>query len=233
MTFISPVTRRSSPASSDSSLVASRMSASLVGGSARVRLAHLALESAEKVPGVVGTDAGPGALCVTADPEYGVLRGVSVIASADGRYEINLCLNAKLVPLLELGEAVASAVGRRVKREGLGAFLGEVHVEFAQVLTEAEIVAQRERAAQLAAQQALAAQPVAPDVSTVGAHVSSAAEPALSSQPPAPPNQQAVSRSPEPAPAPAETGEPLGSGGTYTFIIVTPPSHAADRERES
>src|SRR5581483_3674753 len=133
------------------------MSASLVGGSARARLAQLALEAAEKVPGVVGTDPGPGALCVTADPEDGVMRGVSVIAQADNRYEVNLCLNAKLVPLLELGEAVASAVGRRVKREGLGALLGEVHVEFAQVLTEAEIVAQRERAEQLAAQQALAA----------------------------------------------------------------------------
>ncbi|HZO79057.1 MAG TPA: hypothetical protein VFB39_13525 [Solirubrobacteraceae bacterium] len=184
------------------------------------------------MPGVVGTDPGPGALCVTADPEDGVMRGVSVIAQADNRYEVNLCLNAKLVPLLELGEAVASAVGRRVKREGLGALLGEVHVEFAQVLTEAEIVAQRERAEQLAAQQALAAQPAAPDVSTLGAHVPSAAEPAPTSKPPVA-LEETVSHPPKPVSTSSETAAPASSGGTYTFIIVTPPSRANEQERGS
>lgn len=212
------------------------MSVSLVGESARVRLAHLALEAAEKVPGVVGTDAGPAGLCVTADPEYGVLRGVSVIAQADGRYEMGLCLNAKLVPLLALGEAVAGAVGKRVEREGLGSLLGEVHVQFAQVLTEAEIVAERVRADEIAAQEALAAQAAAVEASTgegvVAAHVPSVPEPPLSSQRPVSSEQSTASRPPERAPAPAETVQPSSMGGTYTFIIVTPPSHATDLERE-
>ena len=213
------------------------MSASLVGGSARARLAQLALEAAEKVPGVVGTDAGPGALCVTADPEDGVMRGVSVIAQADDRYEVNLCLNAKLVPLPALGETIASAVGRRVEREGLGALLGEVHVEFAQVLTEAEIVAERVRMEEAAFQQRLPTKAAGLDakpIEEVGeVHVPSGAKPTLSSQSPVATEQQAVSRPTAAAPKSTEPAEPSPRGGTYTFIIVTPPSDANERERES
>lgn len=204
--------------------------------SARVRLAHLALGAAEKVPGVVGTDAGPGALCVTADPEHGVLRGVSVIAQADNRYEVNLCLNAKLVPLPALGETVASAVRRRIERKGLGEFLGEVRVEFAQVLTEAEIVAERARTEEIAREQSPAAQvgPLSEKPLTEGAatmHVPSGVNPPASSQPHVSPEPRGPSHPAQSVPASADSVEPC-SVGTYTFIIVTPPSHATERERE-
>ena len=196
------------------------MSVSLVSESARVRLAHLALEAARNVPGVVGTDVGPGGLCVTADPPHGVLHGVSVIAQADRRYEISMCLTAKLVPLLALGEAVANAVRRRIERDGLASLLGEVYVQFAEVLTDAEIVAERLRAAEIASAQALAAQAAAADstpdeeVVVVAARVPPDPKPTLPTEPPPPQEPSSLSEpdqpagaSPRAAPAPAH-GQP-------------------------
>ena len=124
-----------------------------------MRLARLALAATRKLPAVLSADDGPSGLYVTADPPHGVLRGVSVIAQADGRYEVDLCLNAKLVPLPQLGEAVATAVRSRVERDGLGLLLGEVHVEFADVLTDAEVAARQVRATEHAAEQAPAVEP--------------------------------------------------------------------------
>jgi hypothetical protein len=154
MTSISLATRGPSSllALSDSSSVALPMLTTPVGDSARMRLARLALAAAQKLPAVVGVDAGPAGLCLTADPPGDVLRGVSVIAQADGRYEVDLCLNAKLVPLGPLGAAVVDAVRGRVKREGLELLLGEVNVEFADVLTDAEIAAEQVRAGEMAEQ---------------------------------------------------------------------------------
>jgi len=109
-----------------------------VGGAARVALARLALDVASGMPGVAGTDAGPGGLCVTADPPFGVLRGVSVIAQPDGRYEVDLCLVARMVPLLSLGEAIRRQLRTRAGREGLASQLGTVNVEFSQALSAGE-----------------------------------------------------------------------------------------------
>lgn len=112
------------------------------GDSTRLRLAHLALDVVSAIPGVAGTDAGPGGLCVTADPPQGLLRGVSVIAQADGRYEIDLCLIARMVPLLSLGEEIRRRLGGRAEREGLAAELGTVNVQFAGAVSAGETVAE-------------------------------------------------------------------------------------------
>jgi hypothetical protein len=136
-----------------------RMPTSQVGDSPRVRFAHLALDAALNVAGVQGADAGPNRLCLTGDPPGGTLRGVSVIAQRGGRYSVDLCLVAGIVPLIELAAEVRRRVTARVAREGLGDQLGDVNVQFSEVLSAAEIAEQaaRERAAQAAAQQVAAA----------------------------------------------------------------------------
>lgn len=111
-----------------------------VGDASRVALARLALDVVSRVPGVAGTDAGPGGLCVTADPPSGVLRGVSVVAQPDGRYEVDLCLVARMVPLLSLGEEIRRQLRARAVREGLADELGTVNVEFSRALGAGEIM---------------------------------------------------------------------------------------------
>lgn len=139
-----------------------------VSASPRVQLAHMSLEAACAVAGVVGTDAGPHGLCVTGDAPDGLLRGVSVIAQADGRYSVDLCLVARLVPLLALSEEVQSRVRARAHREGLAAELGTVNVEFAAVLTSEEIAAQAAAAEREQAERVLAsARPAAPAPTSV------------------------------------------------------------------
>jgi hypothetical protein len=116
-----------------------------VGDSSRLRLAQLALEAAAAAPGVEGVDAGPQGSCVTADPPAGLLRGVSVIAQADGRYSIDLCLVAGIVPLVALGDEIRSKLQARAEREGLAAQLGETNVKFVRVLGPGETLDQATR----------------------------------------------------------------------------------------
>jgi hypothetical protein len=111
---------------------------SQVGDASRVVLARLALDVVSTIPGVVGTDAGPGGLYVTADPPFGILRGVSVIAQSEGGYELDLCLVARMVPLLPLGEEIRRRLRARAAREGLADQLGTVNVEFARALSGGE-----------------------------------------------------------------------------------------------
>ena len=141
------------------------MPTSQVGDSPRVRLAHLALDAALSVAGVQGADAGPDGLCLTGDPQRGTLRGVSVIAQTGDRYSVDLCLVAGIVPLIELAAEVRRRVQARVAREGLGDQLGDVNVEFSEVLSAAEIAEQasRERAARAVAQEVAAAGAEHPD----------------------------------------------------------------------
>jgi len=136
-----------------------RMPTSQVGDSPRVRFAHLALHAALNVAAVHGADAGANRLCLTSDPPRGTLRGVSVIAQPRGRYSVDLCLVAGIVPLIELAAEVRRRVRARVEREGLGDQLGDVNVQFSEVLSAAELAEQaaREHAAPAAAQQAAAA----------------------------------------------------------------------------
>jgi len=100
----------------------------------RVRLARLALQAALVVPDVLGAEAGVHGVRVTADPPAGPLRGVSVIAQADGRYAVDLRLVAGMVPLVALGEEVRRRVQASAGRDGLADRLGTVNVEFARLL---------------------------------------------------------------------------------------------------
>ena len=104
----------------------------------RVRLARLALDAALVVPGVLAAEGGVHGVHVTADPPAGRLRGVSVIAQADGRYAVDLRLVARMVPLVALGEEVRRRVQASAGRRGLADRLGAVNVEFARLLTAAE-----------------------------------------------------------------------------------------------
>ena len=142
-----------------------RMPTAQVGDSPRVRVAHLALDAALNVAGVQGADAGPDGLCLTGDPQGGTLRGVSVIAQTGDRYSVDLCLIAGIVPLIELAAVVRRRVQARVARDGLGDQLGDVNVQFSEVLSAAEIAAQasRERAAHAMAQEVASAGAEHPD----------------------------------------------------------------------
>ena len=100
------------------------------------------------MPGVLGVEPGPHQSYLTADEPDGVLRGVSVIAEADGRYAVDLCLIAGIVPLIELADEVRRRVRARAERDGVADRVGEINVEFARVLSEAEILAEAEAQAQ-------------------------------------------------------------------------------------
>lgn len=107
----------------------------LTRASDRVRLARLALDAALVLPDVLGAEAGVHGVRVTADPPVGPLRGVSVIAQADGRYAVDLRLIARMVPLVALGEEVRRRVQASAGRSGLTDRLGSVNVEFARLLS--------------------------------------------------------------------------------------------------
>jgi hypothetical protein len=116
------------------------------GESPRLALAHLALDAALGVPDVLGGEADPAGLRVTADLSAGLLlRGVSVTAEADGRYAIDLRLLARVVPLVPLGDEIERRVQARADRDGLADQVGPVRVEFARVLTPEDV--ERERTA--------------------------------------------------------------------------------------
>ena len=127
----------------------------LSAGSSRVRLARLALEAALAVPNVVAAEAGLHGMRVTADPPGGVLRGVSVTAEGGGRYAVDLCLVACVAPLVPLGEEVRRRVQASAQRNGLADQLSTVSVEFARVLTPAEVREAELLASELAAPAAL------------------------------------------------------------------------------
>ena len=128
-----------------------------VSASPRVRLARLALDAALAVPDVIGAEAGVHGVHVTADPPARPLRGVSVIAQADGRYAVDLRLVARMVPLVALGEEVRRRVQASAGRGGLADRLGTVNVEFARLLTLDEARRDTEEA-----RGAAGAAPVAP-----------------------------------------------------------------------
>jgi hypothetical protein len=123
-------------------------------GSSRLPLARVALQAALAAPGVLGSDPGPRNLRVTDDRPAGVLTGVSATASADGRYTIDLCLIAGMVPLPELAETIRARVRAEAARRHLDQELGAVNVQFTRVLTDED-----RRAVQAAVEEAEAAAP--------------------------------------------------------------------------
>ena len=123
----------------------------LSADSSRVRLARLALEAALAVPNVVAAEEGLHGMRVITDPAGGVLRGVSVTADGGGRYAVDVCLVACLAPLVPLGEEVRRRVQASAQRNGLADQLSTVSVEFARVLTLAEVREAERLASELAA----------------------------------------------------------------------------------
>jgi hypothetical protein len=105
--------------------------------SPRVQLARVALDAALTTSGVVRGDAGPNGTCVTGDGA-GTLPGVSVVAAPGGRYEVSLRLVAELVPLLELGARVAERVRAGAAGAGLADRMGELRVQWGDVLSPEE-----------------------------------------------------------------------------------------------
>ena len=121
--------------------------------SPRARLARLALDAALALPDVLGGEAGPHGLRVTADFPS-VVRGVSVTADGEGRYGVDLRLVARMVPLVPLAEEIRQRVRLRAGREGLEGELGLVNVEFGRLVTDEEVVAEAVRAAEEAVAEA-------------------------------------------------------------------------------
>ena len=107
-----------------------------LGVSARVELARVALRAATAVDGVVAGNPGETGAYVTQDGETR-LPGVIAAAERGGRYSVDLCLTAGLVPLRELGERVAERVRKDVEVAGMSDRLGALHVTIADVEAEA------------------------------------------------------------------------------------------------
>ena len=143
----------------------------LSAASSRVGLARLALEAALAVPNVVAAEPGLHGMRVMTDPAGGVLRGVSVTADGGGRYAVDLCLVACLAPLVPLGEEVRRRVQASAQRNGLADQLSTVSVEFARVLTPAEVKEAELEAELLASELAAAAALSAPVTSAPSAGV--------------------------------------------------------------
>ena len=86
--------------------------------SARVALARLVRDAALGVPGVVVLDYGPAGLFMTAGGGQRI-PGVTCVAAGGGGYDVALRLRCALVPLLELGERVETAVRQAAAAAGL------------------------------------------------------------------------------------------------------------------
>jgi hypothetical protein len=100
--------------------------------SRRVLLARLALGAAQWHPDVVAGRAGPHGVHRTADTPA-PLDGVTVTAGAEGRYDVELHLVARPVPLHALAAEVTARVQREATTHGLGPLLGSVSVAFEDV----------------------------------------------------------------------------------------------------
>lgn len=97
------------------------------GASDRVRLARLARAVALQVPGAMAADVGAAGLCVTRDGADR-LDGVTCVATADGGYQVTLCLVCALVPLEPLAASVRFAVASAATAAGLPLHSVDVHI---------------------------------------------------------------------------------------------------------
>jgi hypothetical protein len=95
--------------------------------SVRLRLAAVARAAALGTRGVVGLDAGPRGMSVTAS---GGLRvdGVVCAALPDGRYGVSVHLVAGMVALRPVADAVRARVAREAAAVGLADRLGPVDI---------------------------------------------------------------------------------------------------------
>ena len=106
--------------------------------SVRLRLAAVARAAALATRGVVGLDAGPARMSMTASQGLRV-DGVVCVALPDGRYQVSVHLVAAMVALRPLADAVRTRVERDAAVAGLADRLGpvDIAVEDVEVATEA------------------------------------------------------------------------------------------------
>jgi hypothetical protein len=95
--------------------------------SPRLRLARLARHAALGVPGVIGTDSGPGGIFVTVSGDERV-EGVRCVATKGGGYEVSLQLICALVPLPALSDRVKATVASMAARARLPLTSVSVHI---------------------------------------------------------------------------------------------------------
>lgn len=106
--------------------------------SLRLRLAALARAAALGTPGVVGLDAGPAGIRMTASEGLRV-DGVVCAALPDGRYQASIHLVVAMVPLRPLADAVRAQVQRDVTSAGLADRLGPVDIAVENISTAGEV----------------------------------------------------------------------------------------------
>jgi hypothetical protein len=95
----------------------------------RLRLARTALAAALEVEGVAAAHA-PLPDARSTQSAGARVDGVTVVAGADGRYDVGLHLVAAPVPLRPLAERVRDRVATAARIAGLGERLGPVSVRF-------------------------------------------------------------------------------------------------------
>jgi hypothetical protein len=91
----------------------------------RARLARVAVRAARSVDGVVETRGGPGGTHIT-DCGGELLPGVSATAARNGRFDLELRLVVRAVPLHELAERVRGRVASAARQADLADRLGPV-----------------------------------------------------------------------------------------------------------
>jgi hypothetical protein len=104
--------------------------------SRRQQLARLAIEAALEVDGVAAGHPGVGGVYVTEASGLSGARATGVVATArpDGRFDVELHLVVRPVPLLPLGEEIRSRVLAAATEDGLTDRLGVVDIGFEDVL---------------------------------------------------------------------------------------------------
>lgn len=100
---------------------------------ARLRIAQLAAAAASAVPGVERLEAGRLGRHMTSGAGQRV-DGLVVGALSDARYEVDLHLACRLVPLPALAERVRAGVREAIAAAGLGEAVGPVHVRIQEVV---------------------------------------------------------------------------------------------------
>ena len=92
-------------------------------------IARLALDAACAFQGVLGGTSGRGARWKTPDRDGAVLGAIAV-ARADGRFDVELHLIARPVPLHPLGERIRDRIDRDARKAGVSELVGPIHIAF-------------------------------------------------------------------------------------------------------
>jgi hypothetical protein len=95
------------------------------------KVARLARDAARSLDEVAGATSG-GGRWATPDRD-GAVEGAIAVARPDGRFDVELHLVARLVPLHALGERIRERIDRDARRAGIVELLGPVDIVFENV----------------------------------------------------------------------------------------------------